>query len=198
MGATRDDVTTARRKAAVCFVDDDPEEVRRFRRLLANRFVVGAGTSLPAALEDLRAQGRERPDVFALDLDFPEGEPNTDDERADLARAGVRFLEAKAELTGVLARLRQSPEGGLALARRIGGEFPGIPVAFFTRKGTLEDAIAALESGADAIVKKPDPDDRERAGWSTAEACDAALARDLPKVVRGLERALARCGRVGD
>jgi CheY-like chemotaxis protein len=177
---------------AVCFVDDDPEEVRRFRRLLARRFLVGAGTSLPAALEDLRAQGRERPDVFALDLYFPDGEPNTENERSELARAWGRFLEAKAELAAVLERLRQSPEGGLALARRVGGEYPGVPVAFFTRKGTLEDAIAALEAGAAAIVKKPDPDERERAGWPTAEACDAALARELPQVVRGLERALAR------
>jgi CheY-like chemotaxis protein len=172
-------------------VDDDPEEVRRFRRFLASRFVVGAGTSLPAALADLRAQGRERPDVFALDLYFPEGEPNTDDERAELARAWVRFLEAKAELTAVLERLRQSPEGGLALAGRIAADFPGVPVTFFTRKGTLEDAIAALEAGVAAIVKKPDPDDHERAGWSTADACDAAFARELPKVVQGLERALA-------
>jgi len=176
---------------AVCFVDDDPEELRRFRRLLASRFLVGAGSSLDGALADLRAQGRERPDVFALDLYFPEGEPNTEAERAELGRAWARFLEARAELAAVLARLRQSPAGGLGLARRIGGEFPGVPVAFFTRKGSLEDAIAALEAGAAAIVKKPDPDSRERASWAPNEAADAALARELPAVVRGLERALA-------
>jgi CheY-like chemotaxis protein len=177
---------------AVCFVDDDPDEVRRFRLLLGGRFLVGAGTSLPAALADLRGQGRERPDVFALDLYFPRGESNTDEERAELARAWAGFLEAKAELAAVLARLRQSPEGGLALARRVAAEFPGVPVAFFTRKGTLEDAIEALDAGAASIVKKPDPDTLEYDGTSAVEACDAALARDLPKVVRGLERALAR------
>jgi CheY-like chemotaxis protein len=176
---------------SVCFVDDDPEELRRFRQLLGRRFVVGGGTSLEAALADLRSQGLERPDVFALDLYFAEGAPSTEAERAELARAWARFLEAKEELGATLARLRQSPTGGLALARRVGREVPGVPVAFFTRKGTLEDALEGLEAGASAIVKKPDPDARERQAWPVGEALDAALARELPKVVRGLERALA-------
>jgi CheY-like chemotaxis protein len=176
----------------VCFVDDDPEEIRRFRRYLEGRFLVGAGTSLPEALEDLRKQGRDAPDVFALDLYFPRGEPNTPEERAELGRAWSRFLEARAELLGVLGRLRQSPEGGFVLARQLTERFPGIPVAFFTRKGTLEDAIQALEEGAAAIVKKPDPTANVSTAGATPEAYDAAFERDLPKVVQGLERALGR------
>ncbi len=78
------------------------------------------------------------------------------------------------------------------LARQLTESFPGIPVAFFTRKGTLEDAIQALEEGAAAIVKKPDPPAGVRRGVATAEAYDAAFGRDLPKVVQGLERALGR------
>ena len=179
---------------SICFVDDDPDEVRRFRRLLGGRFVVAAGTSLPEAVADLRAQGRERPDAFALDLYFPEGRPNTEDERSDLARAWAQFLDAKAALGDVLARVRQSPEGGLGLARRVATEFPGVPFAFFTRKGTLEDAIAALEAGAAAIVKKPDPDAREREALPATEAADAALGRELSSVVRGLERAMEQRG----
>ena len=31
--------------SSICFVDDDPEELRRFRQLLGRRFVVGGGTS---------------------------------------------------------------------------------------------------------------------------------------------------------
>jgi CheY-like chemotaxis protein len=174
----------------VCFVDDDPDEVRRFRRYLGGRFLVGAGTSLAAALEDLRAQGPNVPDIFALDLYFPRGEPNTPEEREELAGAWARFLEAKAGLLAVLERLRQSPDGGFALARQIAELFPGIPVSFFTRKGTLEDAIEAFELGAASIVKKPDPDPDLLSVGATAEAYDAAFERDLPKVVRGIERAL--------
>ncbi|HUL79534.1 MAG TPA: response regulator [Vicinamibacteria bacterium] len=181
--------------AAVCFVDDDPEEVRRFRDLLGGRLLVGAGTSLSGALEDLRGQGREQPDAFVLDLYFPESGTGTVEDRAELTRAWDRFLEAQAEIRKVLERLGQSREGGLALARRIRAEFPGVPFAFFTRKGTLEDAIAALEVGAASIVKKPDPGPRERRGRSTAEAYDLALARDLPRVVRGIKRALGHASR---
>ncbi len=175
----------------LCFVDDDPEEVRRFRHLLGSRFHVAGGTTLEAALADLSARGLGSPDVFVLDLYFAEGSPSTEAERGELAEAWARFLEAKAQLGRVLRRLRQTPEGGLRLARRIREERPAVPIAFFTRKGTLEDAAEALDEGAAAILKKPDPDERERRAWSGADALDAALARDLPRVVRGLERALA-------
>jgi hypothetical protein len=46
-------------------------------------------------------------------------------------------------------------------------------------------------------VKKPDPDAREREAWPAVEAADAALARQLPTVVRGLERALEQRGHRG-
>jgi CheY-like chemotaxis protein len=184
-------------REAICFVDDDPEEVRRFRLLLGGRFTIAAGTSLPEALADLQAQGLERPDLFALDLYFAEGKPSTEDERSDLSRAWAQFLAAKEAFEKALGRLRQSPEGGLGLARRVATEFPGVPFAIFTRKGTFEDAVAALEAGAAAIVKKPDPDAREREAWPAVEAADAAFARQLPTVVRGLERALEQRGHRG-
>ena len=182
---------------AICFVDDDPEEIRRFRRLLASRFVVGAGTSLPAALEDLRAQGRERPDVFALDLYFPEGEPNTDDERAELARAWERFLLAKAELAGVLARLRQSPDGGLALARRIAVEFPGVARRLLHAQGNAGGRRRGARNRGRLDREEAGPRSLERGTRGRpSRRHDAALARELPKVVRGLERALAHGKRV--
>jgi CheY-like chemotaxis protein len=178
--------------SAVCFVDDDPEEVRRFRRFLAGRLLVGAGTSLAEALEDLRRQGRQDPDLFVFDLYFPEGGPNTREEQQEVAEEWSRFLEAKARLLSVLERLRQSPRGGFALARQVAAIFPGVPFSFLTRKGTLEDAIDAMELGAASLIKKPDPDEEERARLPVAEAFDAALGRDLSKVVDGIERGLAR------
>jgi CheY-like chemotaxis protein len=62
---------------ALCFVDDDADEVRRFRGQLGGTFLIGAGTSLPEAIERLKRQGRGEPDLFVLDMYFPEGPPNT-------------------------------------------------------------------------------------------------------------------------
>jgi CheY-like chemotaxis protein len=175
---------------ALCFVDDDADEVRRFREQLEGAFLIGAGTSLPDAVERLREQGRTAPDLFVLDLYFPEGPPNTAEELRELAEAWERLLEAKAAFLGVLGRLRQSSRGGLALAKSVRAAFPGARFSFFTRKGTLEDAIDGLDAGAASIIKKPDPTREERVGASVSEAYDLAFRRNLPTILRGIERGL--------
>jgi len=179
---------------ALCFVDDDADEVRRFREQLGGTFLIGAATSLPDAVERLRRQGRGEPDLFVLDLYFPEGPPNTAEELRELAGAWAHFLEAKAAFAGVLQRLRQSSQGGLALARSVRAAFPGARFSFFTRKGTLEDAIEVLGAGAASIIKKPDPTDEERAGRPVSEAYDLAFRRALPTVLRGIACALRDAG----
>ena len=65
--------TRMARTKVVCFVDDDPEETRCVREFLGDRFVIGAGQSIPAALEDLRNKGVNKPDLFLLDMYFPKG-----------------------------------------------------------------------------------------------------------------------------
>jgi DNA-binding NarL/FixJ family response regulator len=180
---------------ALCFVDDDAEEVRRFREQLRDRYLIGAGSSLAEAVADLERQGRPWPDLFVLDMYFPEGPPNTPDELRELGEAWSRFLEAKAAFLQVLERLGQSARGGIALANAVRGAYPEAAFSFFTRKGTLEDAIAGLEAGAASIIKKPDPTPEEREGRSLREACDRAFHRGLDTVVRGIEQGLARAGR---
>jgi hypothetical protein len=56
----------------------------------------------------------------------------------------------------------------------------------------LEDAIEAIDLGAASVIKKPDPNEEQRATHPVAEAYDAAFERDLAKVVAGIERGLAR------
>src|SRR5713226_8561654 len=122
----------SRTKKAVCFVDDDPEEIQRFRCNLEREFDIGSGTSLDEALNDLRAQGRARPNLFLLDLYFPEGPRNTEEELQELARARQEFLRAQAAFLAVLGRLGQSARGGFSLARRLQSE-SRVGFAFFTR-----------------------------------------------------------------
>ncbi len=172
-------------KHAVCFIDDDPEELRRFQECLGEYFVIGAGTTLDAALEDLRSQGRDHPDLFVLDMYFPEGGVNTEAERAELHAAWDEVVRAQAALQAVLAKLGQSSRGGEALAKQVGG-----PYVFFTRKATLEEGMQALRQGARAVIKKPDPTESEREGRSRAEAYDQALRNHAGEIAGEITRAI--------
>ncbi|HUU59180.1 MAG TPA: hypothetical protein VMZ50_06535 [Phycisphaerae bacterium] len=182
-------------KPAVCFVDDDPAELARFADNLADRFVIGAGTSVDEALADLRAKGRQRPDLFVLDLYFPEGAGNTPEQREELKDAWNRFLDAKGQFAAVLDRLGQTSRGGFALARGLRDDrrLRKAGVAFFSRKGTFEDAIEAYAAaGALAVIKKPDPTPEEKAGKSPDEAFDLAFGRSADGIARDIQAAIRR------
>jgi CheY-like chemotaxis protein len=174
---------------AVCLIDDDPEELRRFRDNLKDYFIIGTGTSLREAMDDLRKKGRRKPDLFLLDMYYPEGSTSTPDELSTLAGARQEFLKAQATFLSVLASLRQSSRGGHRLANELRKRYQ-IGYAFFTRKGTLEDGIEALDNGAVRLIKKPDPSQSELDGNTLAGAYDMALKNKARDVVRDIEDAI--------
>jgi DNA-binding NarL/FixJ family response regulator len=173
------------RRHAICFVDDDPEEVRRFRANLEQYFAIGAGSSLREAVADL--PGGRKPDLFVLDLYFPEGALNTQEQLERLHSARRQFLAAQARFNSVLAALGQRPQGGLGLARRVRDQYGRCACVFFTRKGTLEDAIMAQEFGALKVMKKPDPNDADIEGRSLSEAYDLAFNNNSAKIAAEIE-----------
>jgi DNA-binding NtrC family response regulator len=172
---------------SICFVDDDPEEVRRFRDNLKARYRVGAGTSIDQAFEDLKKNGGKRPKLFLFDLYYPTGPLSTKTELEELAHARQEFLKAEARFREVLCKLRQSSDGGFRLARIVRKR--RIPFAFFTRKGTLEDAIAAYEGGALSVIKKPDPNEDQN---KLENPLDLAFSSNVDNLNRAIEEALTR------
>ena len=163
---------------AVCFVDDDRAELDRFKRALGSRFDIGIGTNIEEALGDLKTRGRKKPDLFALDMYFPEHGANTESQLDELKNAWDSCRKAQAKLRQVLGKLGQSPNGGWKLAADVRSRWiigrPG--VVFFTRKGTLEDAVHAYEEvKALSVLKKPDPSNEEQNGKTANEAYDAAM-----------------------
>lgn len=180
-----------RKKHSICFVDDDPQELRRFHENLQNDFVIVVGTSISEAMDKLRDQGVRKPDLFLLDMYYPEGPKSTEDELRVLASARQEFLEAQAKFASVLAGLRQSSRGGFNLARDVRKQYR-TGFAFFTRKGTLEDAIQALDAGALRVIKKPDPNQSELHGNALPAAYDLAFKSNARNVVRDIEDALRR------
>jgi CheY-like chemotaxis protein len=149
------------RKNSLCFIDDDVAELERIRKALGDYFVLGAGTSVKAALDDLeKVQGSRRVDLYVLDMYFPRQGPNSPEELSRLGEAWDDFRKAEADLKVVLHQLGQDFDGGRKLAEQVspGGSFTRKPFVFFTRKGNLIDAITAYEhTRALSVIKKPDP-----------------------------------------
>jgi hypothetical protein len=145
---------------------------------------------LTRALDDLKAvQGSKHVDLYVLDMYFPREGKNTPEELTKLGKAWDEFRRAERALRGVLSGLGQSLEGGLKLAKEVEsrGWHSRTPFVFFTRKGNLLDAITAYEqSGALAVVKKPDPRD-EFDESNRGEAYDKAMVDNKNSLVMAFD-----------
>jgi hypothetical protein len=174
---------------SICFIDDDINELNRFKQFMGTKFKIGVGLSPSAAREDLKDRtGLTEPDLYLLDLYYPTDRTPTESELQRLAEARRAYLVAEAKFSAVLAELGQSSDGGIELSRQVGGVF-----AFFSRKATFEDAIKALKAGAIGLIKKPDPtSDALNASASVNEAYDKAFAAHAPAIERELQKALQK------
>ena len=91
-------------KKSVCYVDDDSDELKRFRSTFQDRYILGIGTTLDDALNDL---GKNKPDLFLLDLYF--GPTPSDDERRIMLEADAKLTKQENEVRQFLASFRQEP-----------------------------------------------------------------------------------------
>ena len=182
----------SKRKPTVCFVDDSDHELRRFRENLESRFVIGIGRTLDDAMADLQKQRRGKPDIFVLDLYFPEGPRNTEAELTELNEAWAKYNNAHADFLSVLARLRQTSAGGEALAEQVWKAYGSRNYVFFTRKATLEEGLRCLRRGALDVIKKPDPNITEAQGSSLPEAQDEAFRNKSPEIAAELLEAIRK------
>ena len=180
------------KKRSLCFVDDDPDELARFKQAMSAEYLVGVGTDPTRALDDLhRVQGGKRVDLWVLDMYYPRQGANTRDELDKLGRAWDAFRRAEIAFQRVLSDLGQNIDGGLKVAHDVKsqGGLSTTPFVFFTRKGSVFDAVTAFEQGALTVVKKPDP----RGDFDTAnrkEAYDKAMIEDRDSLIRTFNRAI--------
>jgi DNA-binding NtrC family response regulator len=179
-------------KPSICFIDDSDHELRRFRENLESRFKIGTGRTLDDALANLRKQGYEEPDLFVLDMYFPEGPPNTEQQLTELHAAWTKYRTAHAEFMSTLGRLGQTTAGGEDLADQIRKRYGSPKYVFMTRKGTLEQGLRALRRGALDIIKKPDPNITEAEGKSLTEAEDEAFRNRSPEIAAEILNAIRK------
>jgi hypothetical protein len=169
-------------KKAVCFVDDDPDEIDRFRKSMKDRYIVGAGVTLEEALAELKQQGIKKPRLFLLDLYYG---PQADQRlRAKIAEKDEKLTQAENEVRALLLEAKISHNQGFSLSEEVGKQFRGVPQAFFSRKAFLEDALAAQRRGL-PLLEKPDPAVGDKG--DIKERYDAAFERSRDQIAEWID-----------
>lgn len=188
------EVNMANDKPTVCFVDDDPKELTRFEKAFCKDFNVITGTTYTDTIEKLNKEGHRSPKLWVLDLYFPaRGTSNDAEQLHEMSTKFEQFDKARDEFLSYLNDIKQGRVGGLELLAQC-QQNHSVPVVMFTRKGTIDDAIACHKAGATAIVRKPMPpklpkDSKERD--QTLEEHDQALDDALYKCKTDLKDCFA-------
>ena len=181
----------------ICFIDDDSDfEIPLFKDVFGNDYDIIAHTSYDGVREQIDVRSGWTPDLFVLDLYFPEGVPDTKavatlkntrlalpDDNAGIRTAYTNYLRVRSRLHDILAAHRQGPDGGLRLAAMVARDFPEVPIVFYSRKATFEDVVRCLATkGVRWVEKKP-------SGSTDAET--KALTHDQKGgIVRNFNRAI--------
>jgi CheY-like chemotaxis protein len=172
------------------FIDDDQQELDDLRTIVEGEYeYVPIRWPVRRTLEDVIG---DRPSLIVLDLYFPAGNADdtipeaswrTQERSAqDIAHRFQRLYEQPKDGKSLLREtfacissaydllwaqcreLRQSPFNGRALLQKIQGipEYSGVPIVFYSRKATVDEAVRALQAGATSVIRKPvSPPDRE-------------------------------------
>jgi len=174
------------KRRTICFIDDDQDERSRARLVLSQHFSIGTGPDLDTAISELPW----KPHLFLLDLYYgPETQPQ---DRLRVAEKWQELSHAQQEFYEVLRSLHQSSKGGLDLAEHVRARYSGVPIVFFTRKGSLEDANEALNKGATAVLKKPDVAERQPDADTLKNALDYAMKAHKDELIRSLSHIIDR------
>ena len=172
-------------KSRLVFIDDDPQELEDLRSIVEADYQYSPiRWPAPQPLQDLIGEPPAIfvldlyfPDHEATPGCIPAAQLN---EQAALSRQiaqrflrlydgppdGKRLLRdtlssiraAYALLWAQCRELRQSAENGRALLQRLQAHrlYRRVPVVFYSRKATVEEALRALQAGALAVIPKPD------------------------------------------
>jgi CheY-like chemotaxis protein len=162
----------------LCFIDDDPEELRRFEEAMKKfKYTCVTATSYSEIQRKLKEQ-KLSPDLWVLDLYFPsQGSTNSPQQRAEMVERYAELEHKTHEFRAYLETVHQGASGGIKQLQRCRRDY-GVPVVMFTRKGNLEDAIQCFEAGAAAVLKKAMPSALEGDAAAKIAQLDKAMMDD--------------------
>lgn len=156
-------------KERICFIDDDEKfEIPLFKKVFEEDFDIIATPSFSNCLSEINKRKNWNPNLFVLNIYFPSSDPERDmvmilkenplqlqNDHAKSGKAFMNYLIAKKRLKTILNALNQSPDNGIALAKKVYIEYPNTPIVFYSRKATLENALncICLDGVLDVILK---------------------------------------------
>ena len=168
----------------ICFIDDDYTfEIQLFKDVFTSKAHIIAECSFEECLEIIGSNKNLRPDLFVLDLYYPKGKENKEDisqlkrsrpsfadDNGEHRQAYLNFLSANERLQSVLKAWKQTPEGGIEIAKKVCDDFPDTPIVFYSRKATLEDRIICRSlPGVMDVINKPSGKDDDDIKENTVE-----------------------------
>ncbi|MHC4172697.1 MAG: response regulator [Planctomycetota bacterium] len=169
------------KRTVVCFIDDDSDEVEAFERVFGADFKVVADTTPQRVLDELK-RTKLKANLFVLDLYFAKGKASSEQERNRMVELKEEVDKAQKRLSDYLSEIKQSRDGGIEIMKYIRDNYPTTPIVFYTRKGSLEDAVVCMDKGADGVLAKAAPPqfdskaDRLKQIEQAARDCHDALA----------------------
>lgn len=104
------------KRPVICFIDDDPIEIKVFNKCFGEEFNIFAGNR-PKPIVDRLKQEKKRPNLFVLDLYFPKGRDSTPEERQKMITLREKVKQAQKELSDYLASIGQNIDGGIKTAQ---------------------------------------------------------------------------------
>ena len=137
----------------ICFIDDDEAEVEAFKSVFSDDFTVIANKTPQSVLSELKSL-KLKANLFVLDLYFSDGPASSSEECNRMIELKSKVDVAQKELSDYLFTICQSRDGGLKIMKYIRDNYPATPIVFYTRKGTLADAVVCIDNGADGIFPK--------------------------------------------
>jgi CheY-like chemotaxis protein len=162
----------------LCFIDDDPEELRRFEEAMKKfEYTCVTATSYSEIQQKLKEQ-KLSPDLWVLDLYFAsQGSTNSPQQRAEMVERYAELEHKTREFRAYLETVHQGASGGIKRLQRCRDDYH-VPVVMFTRKGNLEDAIQCFKAGAAAVLKKAMPPALEGDAAAKIAQLDQAMMDD--------------------
>lgn len=144
------------KRTVVCFIDDDPAEVEAFKSVFSTDFKVVADTTPQKVLDELK-RTKLKANLFVLDLYFAEERASSEQQRNRMVELKQEVDKAQKSLSDFLSQIKQSRDGGIEIMEYLRDNYPTTPMVFYTRKGSLEDAVHCMDKGADGAFAKAAP-----------------------------------------
>ena len=141
----------------VCFIDDDVDEICRFKDAMNGYFKVSYGRNLSESEEYIKNRKLSSPKLWILDMYMP-SKSEFSSSKPDILKINRRYNDLNEHINRYrtfLTELKQDTSKAIDIHNKLKSKRRSI--IYLTRKGTLEDALMALENGANGVLKKPMP-----------------------------------------